>query len=155
MAALLEMLGHVSTALLLYVLTVPEARCALLVIRDHRHQGLNNRFHIGRPGRLGQFRWIDVHHRRFKGVKVQDTLWQRMLGLASLEVSYLDEHGHQCHTVLHGIGTKQEVTVVTAYLAGEFRVRDQYVPPPTSRSGDGAARTHAAPEQPVSIDLIR
>jgi hypothetical protein len=152
LAALLEMTAHTGAAALIWVLAVPEARCALVVIRDQAHKGLNNRLHYGIPGRFGQFRWVDVHHRRFKGVKVFDTLWQRLLGLASLELAYLDEHGSLCRVCLRAVASKEEAAAVAGFLAGEFRIRDQYLPPQAPRMGHSGQA--GAPSAPVlSTDL--
>lgn len=117
-----ELGGTVGMAVLLYLLLVPEARRAVVIVADLAKAGLNN--HIQFTARVRTFdrRWAPpIYHHHVVGVAMRSPLYARLLGSAHLEFIYVDNRNNRYTEVVKFMGSKAEVAVWAAYLNGPFR----------------------------------
>jgi hypothetical protein len=120
LAVPLELGGHLGMAVLLYMILVPEARRAVVIVVDRVHKGLNNRVHFTGRVRTMDRRWVSVTHHRLRQVTARAPLLARLLGSAHLELTYLDASNSLRTEVLKYMDSKTKVAEWAAYLNGAF-----------------------------------
>lgn len=116
-----EMGGHLGMAFLLYVFLVQEARSSLVIVLDVSAGGkcFGNRLHIT-SGTCGR-RWSAIRHDHFREAAMRSPLWARLLGVADLEILYLDAWNERQVVLIRAIGSSKEVAIIVARLNGPFR----------------------------------
>jgi hypothetical protein len=104
-----EIGGHIGMATLLYVLLVPEARRSLVIVEDFGGKGVNSRLHLTAGLRGGGRRWGTIRHDRIRGVAMHSPLWARLLGVAHLELTYLETWNELRVDVVRAAGSTKQV----------------------------------------------
>lgn len=116
-----ELGGHIGMAILLYIFLIPEGRRRLVVVEDVAGAGAGSRLHVSagvyRKGR----RWLAVRHDHLRAAELHDPLWARLFNTAHLEITYLDNGLNLTTQVIKGIGSKDELATIVAFLNGRFR----------------------------------